>query len=177
MFEYIKILDNEITIFLNSYNNEFLDFLMLLMSNKYIWIPLYLLLIYLLKKLDSKNFIRNISICILSVIISDFITSSLMKPFFERLRPCSNEDLKSIINIVGTCSGKYGFASSHASTTFSLATSYYLINSKKIKFLFVWSLVIGYSRIYLGVHFFADVLAGFFVGMITALSIFYLFKK
>ena len=98
MFEYIKILDNEVTIFLNSYNNEFLDFLMLLISNKYIWIPLYLLLIYLLKKLDSKNFIQNISICILSVIISDFITSSLMKPFFERLRPCSNEDLKSIIN-------------------------------------------------------------------------------
>ena len=154
MFEYIKILDNEITIFLNSYNNEFLDFLMLLISNKYIWIPLYLLLIYLLKKLDSKNFIQNISICILSVIISDFITSSLMKPFFERLRPCSNEDLKSIINIVSTCSGKYGFASSHASTTFSLATSFYLINSKKIKYLFIWSLVIGYSRIYLGVHFF-----------------------
>mgnify|MGYP006231142923 FL=1 len=177
MFEYVKILDNEITIFLNNYHNNILDYLMILISNKYIWIPLYLFLIYVLFKIDKKNIISHILLCILSVIISDYITSSLMKPFFEILRPCYNENLKSTINIVAECGGRYGFASSHASTTFSLATCFYLISSKKIKLLFIWSLIVGYSRIYLGVHFFSDVIFGFFIGIITSIIIFHIFKK
>tara|TARA_B110000438_G_scaffold302790_2_gene361720 strand:- start:80957 stop:81271 length:315 start_codon:yes stop_codon:yes gene_type:complete len=100
-----------------------------------------------------------------------------MKPFFEILRPCYNENLKSTINIVAECGGRYGFASSHASTTFSLATCFYLISSKKIKLLFIWSLIVGYSRIYLGVHFFSDVIFGFFIGIITSIIIFHIFKK
>ena len=95
-----------------------------------------------------------------------------MKPFFERLRPCNNDELLGLIDIVSGCGKKYGFASSHSSTTFSLATIFYYLSKQKFKFLFFWSLAIGYSRIYLGVHYFGDVVVGLFVGFLTSLIIY-----
>jgi len=100
-----------------------------------------------------------------------------MKPFFERLRPCNNEELLGLIDIVSGCGKKYSFASSHSSTTFSLATIYYYISNKKFKFLFFWSLAIAYSRIYLGVHYFGDVVIGLFVGFLTSLIIYRISRK
>ena len=141
---------------------------MIFFSNKYVWIPLYLFIIYRLYLSNNKRYLVHVSVCIIAVLISDFITSSLMKPFFERLRPCHIKDLQGVIDVVSGCGGKFGFASSHASSTFSLATMVFLISDKKVKYLFFWSLVIGYSRIYLGVHFFTDIIVGFIVGGLTS---------
>tara|TARA_B000000477_G_C6067572_1_gene217255 strand:+ start:351 stop:665 length:315 start_codon:yes stop_codon:yes gene_type:complete len=99
-----------------------------------------------------------------------------MKPYFERLRPCNDSSLQGLINVVAGCGKKFSFASSHASTTFSLATIFYLISKKKIKLMFLWSILIGYSRIYLGVHFFIDVIFGFLVGYLTS-NFFYRISK
>ena len=106
---------------------------MILFSNKYVWIPLYIYLIYFLYTNEKKIFLKLIVISVLAVIISDFITSSLMKPYFERLRPCNNPELVGIIDIVSGCGKKYSFASSHSSTTFSLATIFYFITKKRIQ--------------------------------------------
>ena len=177
MFEYIDSLDREITVFFNSFSTDFLDIIMILTSNKFIWMPLYCILIILLYKIDKNRILINVVICISVVLLSDFITSSIMKPFFERLRPCNDFELKEIINIVSGCGGKYSFASSHASTTFSLATIIYLITKKEINFLFFWSIAIGYSRIYLGVHFFFDIIIGFFVGFLTSYILYRISRK
>ena len=150
---------------------------MILISNKFIWIPLYCILIILLYKIDKNRILVNVVICISVVILSYFITSSIMKPFFERLRPCNDPSLEGIINIVSGCGKKYSFASSHASTTFSLASISFLISNKKINLLFFWSILIGYSRIYLGVHFFLDVIFGFLVGFLTSFIIYRISKK
>ena len=150
---------------------------MIVLSNKYVWIPLYIYLIYLLWKNDQKNFFINITICIISVLISDFITSSLMKPYFERLRPCQDNTMIEFINIVSGCGEKFSFASSHASSTFSLASIFFLISKSKFKLLFLWSSLIGYSRIYLGVHFFMDVTIGFLVGFLTSFLIYRISKR
>ncbi len=177
MFEYIKALDREITIFLNNLSHDYLDVIMMTLSNKYVWIPLYLFLMYWLWHFNHKFFIKNIILCISAVLISDFITSSVMKPFFERLRPCNDPYISEFINIVSGCGKKFSFASSHASTTFSLATIIYLLSDKKIKYLFLWSLLIGYSRVYLGVHFFMDIFFGFLVGFLTSIIIYRISKK
>ena len=177
MFEYIRNIDREITIFFNNLSHANLDGIMILISNKYVWIPLYVLLIYWLWKYDKKNFKINLILCVSTVIISDFITSSIMKPYFERLRPCNDSSLQGLINVVAGCGKKFSFASSHASTTFSLATIFYLISKKKIKLMFLWSILIGYSRIYLGVHFFLDVIFGFLVGYLTSDFIYRISKK
>ena len=177
MFEYIKALDKEITIFLNNLSHEYLDIIMMTLSNKFVWVPLYLFLILWLWRYNNKFFIKNIILCVTAVLISDFITSTMMKPYFERLRPCNDPYISEFINIVSGCGRKFSFASSHSSTTFSLATIIYLISDKKIKYLFLWSIVIGYSRIYLGVHFFMDVIFGFLVGFLTSIIIYRISKK
>ena len=90
MFEYIKALDREITIFINNLSHEYLDIIMITLSNKFVWIPLYLFLIIWLWNLNDKIFLKNIILCVSAVLISDFMTSSVMKPYFERLRPCND---------------------------------------------------------------------------------------
>jgi len=177
LFEYIKALDREITIFINNLSNEYLDIIMIILSNKFVWIPLYIFLTIWLWHFNNKSIIKNIILCITAVLISDFITSSIMKPFFERLRPCNDPYISEFINIVSGCGKKFSFASSHASTTFSLATIIYLLSDKKIKYLFLWSLLIGYSRVYLGVHFFMDIFIGFLVGFLTSIIIYRISKK
>ena len=177
MLEHIENIDREITIIINNLSHDYLDYIMIFLSNKYVWIPLYIYLIFLLWKYDKKNFTINIVICSGSVIVADFITSSIMKPYFERLRPCQNNSMLDLINIVSGCGKKFSFASSHASTTFSLATIFFYITRGDIKLLFLWSLLIGYSRIYLGVHYFLDVIIGFLVGFLTSMVIYRISKK
>ena len=177
MLEHIENIDREITIIINNLSHDYLDYIMIFLSNKYVWIPLYIYLIFLLWKYDKKNFTINIVICSGSVIVADFITSSIMKPYFERLRPCQDNSMLDLINIVSGCGKKFSFASSHASTTFSLATIFFYITRGDIKLLFLWSLLIGYSRIYLGVHYFLDVIIGFLVGFLTSMIIYRIFKK
>ncbi len=177
MLEHIENIDREITIIINNLSHDYLDYIMIFLSNKYVWIPLYIYLIFLLWKYDRKNFTINIVICSGSVIVADFITSSIMKPYFERLRPCQDNSMLDLINIVSGCGKKFSFASSHASTTFSLATIFFYITRGDIKLLFLWSLLIGYSRIYLGVHYFLDVIIGFLVGFLTSMVIYRISKK
>ena len=177
MLQHIENIDREITIIINNLSHDYLDYIMIFLSNKYVWIPLYIYLIFLLWKYDKKNFTINIVICSGSVIVADFITSSIMKPYFERLRPCQDNSMLDLINIVSGCGKKFSFASSHASTTFSLATIFFYITRGDIKLLFLWSLLIGYSRIYLGVHYFLDVIIGFLVGFLTSMVIYRISKK
>jgi len=177
LLEHIENIDREITIIINNLSHDYLDYIMIFLSNKYVWIPLYIYLIFLLWKYDKKNFTINIVICSGSVIVADFITSSIMKPYFERLRPCQDNSMLDLINIVSGCGKKFSFASSHASTTFSLATIFFYITRGDIKLLFLWSLLIGYSRIYLGVHYFLDVIIGFLVGFLTSMVIYRISKK
>jgi undecaprenyl-diphosphatase len=101
-----------------------------------------------------------------------------MKPFFERLRPSHEPSLAERVYIVNQYrGGKFGFASSHAANTFGIATLMWLVLKVYrpwITLLFLWAVGVGYTRIYLGVHYPGDILAGFTVGFVCALASFLL---
>jgi len=166
-------LDREIFVALNSsFRHPFLDQLMMFLSTTSAWIPLYIFLLYLLVRNYRKETWLILLAIALTILLADQITSSIMKPFFERLRPSHEPSLAEQVFIVNKYrGGKFGFASSHAANTFGIATLMWLFLKNYrpwISLLFVWALFVGFTRIYLGVHYPGDILAGFLVGFVCA---------
>lgn len=166
--EKLRQLDHEIFIFLNNHHNAFWDPIMILISERFFWFPAYFALIIYLLYTFGRRGIAKLLMALLAVGSADFISSRFFKPGFARLRPCHDPDLSEFINIVSGCGGKFGFISSHAATTFALAMFMYLVLPPRYRwfkiFLFAWATLISYSRIYLGVHFPGDILAGALLG-------------
>lgn len=171
MIEAIKNWDEAAFLWLNSFHWESLDPIVLQLTQTISWIPLYVLLLYQIYRIDPKNTAWILGGVMLTILLSDQVTSGLMKPYFERLRPCHDPRWEGMLHLYGRCGGLYGFVSSHAANTFGLATFLTLKLGKKqkgIAWLFLYALLVSYTRIYLGVHYPLDVFFGAVVGVLAA---------
>jgi undecaprenyl-diphosphatase len=169
--------DQQLFLFINSSNSPFFDHLMYAISGRLIWVPLYLaILIYLGIKYKRKFLIILIFI-ILAATLADQ-SSVIVKNIFHRLRPCHEPSIIGIVHLVnGECGGVYGFVSSHATNCFDVALLSLLFIKKRwytISIIF-WAGIIGYSRIYLGVHYPGDVICGSFLGAFIGWSMYNLY--
>lgn len=171
--------DRELLVNINSLNTPFWDNIMWWISDRFVWIPLYLSLVFFLVKVKRKDAIIAVLAVGLCVLIADQVASGFCKPFFERLRPTHDPQLKDILHVVNDYrSSMYGFCSSHASNTFGIATLTCLLfrNRWYAALIFSWAILNCYSRMYLGVHFPLDIICGALVGVAAGYISYYLYK-
>jgi undecaprenyl-diphosphatase len=178
MIEYLNRIDTDLFLFLNSLYSPFWDKVMLFMSGKAEWIPLYLVLaVWVIYKLRWKSVLVFVTVALL-IIASDQL-SVLFKELFQRLRPCHNPKIQDLIHMADDyCGKRYGFVSSHAANTFALATftSFLFRNKFYSIFIFFWAALVSYSRVYLGVHYPGDILGGMLLGTGLAILFCWLFS-
>ena len=178
--EEIILEDKQAMIFLNNLGSSTFDPFWILVSEKWFWIPLYVIFLYFLyKNFNKKSLFYILLFVALGITASDQI-ANIFKFGFERLRPCHDPSLEGLLREV-KCGGKFGFYSAHSSNSFFVATYLTILLGKKIKqlpyFLFVWAAIVAYRRVYLGMHFPGDIIIGAIMGILLALFFGILAKK
>jgi undecaprenyl-diphosphatase len=133
------------------------------------WVPLYLFLILFMVLNFKKQALNFILFVVLTLVLTDQISSNLIKNMVGRLRPCSDPDLAGHVRLLlDNCSGGYSFTSSHATNHFGFAMFVFILFKPLIKkwgrWLFVWAAAISYGQVYVGVHYPLDVLSGALLG-------------
>ena len=175
MMETLKAWDTALFLWLNSLHASWADRPFALITATATWLPFYALIVaYLLYRFAWRRTLMYLAAIALLITAADQFASGLMKPTIKRLRPCYEPNIKASVHTPVGCGGDYGFISSHAANTFALAMFLTLLvqpfpEHKKVKWLMLaWATVVSYSRIYVGVHYPADLLGGALVGVLFA---------
>jgi|TARA_B100000767_G_scaffold9804_1_gene9562 undecaprenyl-diphosphatase len=174
MIELLKHLDIFLFSLINNLGFKEIDVVMIILSHKLTFIPLYIFLLFKLYKYDKKNFFWLILTIILLIFLADYGSVHLFKNYFQRLRPCHFLDN---IRLVSDCGGKFSFISSHAANMFSITFFVSLVLRKLNLFIFLFTIssIIGFSRIYLGVHYPFDIIGGMLWAIVVSLFSYKLF--
>jgi undecaprenyl-diphosphatase len=175
----LEHLDQQLFLFLNSLNSPFWDKVMYTISGRVIWAPLYLAILIYLGFKYKRKFLVILLFVILAVTLADSGSVQLFKNMFHRLRPCHEPSLAGMVHLVkGECGGLYGFVSSHATNSFNVALLSLMFIKKRwyTISIILWASIIGYSRIYLGVHYPGDVICGSLLGTLIGWGVYKLYE-
>ena len=185
--DYLIHIDQQWLLAINGWHSEWADILMWYISKSTTWLPLYALLVGLIvyrfgilspslcrEGRRGSSLLRVLIILAgfaVAVGVSDFVSSGIIKPWVCRLRPTHEPELAGLIHLVnGYTGGLYGFVSSHAANTMACALLFALLYRNKYATvgLMLWVALNCYSRMYLGVHYPADIIGGLAIGALMA---------
>ncbi len=185
--DYLIHIDQQWLLAINGWHSEWADILMWYISKSTTWLPLYALLVGLIvyrfgilspslcrEGRRGSSLLRVLIILAgfaVAVGVSDFVSSGIIKPWVCRLRPTHEPELAGLIHLVnGYTGGLYGFVSSHAANTMACALLFALLyrNIYATVGLMLWVALNCYSRMYLGVHYPADIIGGLAIGALMA---------
>ncbi|WP_193510766.1 phosphatase PAP2 family protein [Christiangramia fulva] len=179
--EKLAALDRELFLYFNNLGSERWDWLWVALSDKWMAIPFYAVLLYLLfKKLGWRSTLITMLVVALLITATDQL-ANFFKHTFERPRPCRQEGVMEFARFVAERCGRYGFFSAHSANSMGVAVFLSLIFKSFYRNLYLilifWAILVSYSRIYLGVHYPGDVLTGWFFGVILGFLFYQLWLK
>jgi undecaprenyl-diphosphatase len=169
--EYLNTIDTQAFLFINGQHNAFFDFVMYWLSDKLVWVPMYLLIaFFIVKHYRMKGVVILLFVGVV-IALCDQTASNLIKNSVMRLRPSHEPALEGLIHLSKAgAGGMYGFVSSHAANAFGLATFLYFVLGHRFKWLkywlFLWAALVSYSRVYNGVHYPGDVIVAACIGAV-----------
>ena len=198
-------LDQQITLTINSWNSAFTDPIWAFLSMKLVWVPLYAaILALIIWKLGWKKGGILILGTVLTIVFCDQF-ANIIKHSVARIRPLHDKFMVSNgLNIL-ELGGGYSFFSAHAANSFGLAACTWfglkkcLLNRSETSptdlrssefaeknakllnsygwFMFTWAALVGISRIFVGKHYFGDVIVGTIAGLAIGLAMGWLAGK
>lgn len=171
MLDTLLAIDQSLLLFFNGWHTPYWDMVMWIYTGKIIWIPLILSILYTLLRAGGwRETLWAVAVVAVVVVLCDQFSSSVCKPFFERLRPAREPEIAQMVTIVnGYRGGLYGFFSSHAANAAGIVTFTALLFHDKIytATAILWATITCYSRMYLGVHYPGDILVGIIWGTLV----------
>lgn len=179
MIQYLDTIDCRLTMAINGWNSAYADQAMWLVSSRLSWLLILIAFLFTLRNKGWRQAVIAIVAVALTVLIADQLSSGIIKPLVERLRPSHCPALASTLHTVNDYrGGMYGFASSHAANSFGIALIISLMMRSRpaTTALTLWAMLQCYSRIYLGVHYLGDIAAGTIIGLLAAWVVYKILK-
>jgi undecaprenyl-diphosphatase len=141
--------------------HPWLDVLMRVVTNGRFWAPVLVIVLFdLLTRRGRRGRVAALA-AVAALALADLLAAQVLKPWVGRLRPCQTTEA---VRLLVSCGGRYGFPSNHAANGAALATALGFFYPASLRYTVAAVLVVAWSRVYVGVHYPGDVLAGLALG-------------
>ena len=123
----------------------------------------------IIKKMDGGG----VLFFFMTFVFCDFISASMVKPLFHRLRPCNDSSLPFLLRHVVACGSGFSFPSSHASNHVGMAVFMMITLRNRFSWIFfppiLWAFSICFAQVYVGVHYPSDIVGGAMLGILIGM--------
>jgi undecaprenyl-diphosphatase len=180
MFDKLIVFDKELLLAVNNWNSAFFDDFFYIFSGRLTWLLTALAITYVIFHTQKCNGWFVVLGLVLLILLSDQISSHLIKPLAGRFRPTHEPTLQELVHIIhNNRGGGFSFPSSHATNGFAFAvfTSFLFKNRIYVAVIFLWAILTAYSRMYLAMHYPLDIFGGIIIGIAVGTGVYYILRR